>query len=420
MAKRRAKKVGSIGASSNEHIEIFEPQVPEYERLRMLRIKQNESIIKGEQKNAADEDELYKSDEDVDVEDELNYSDEELSIGENSSNPRSKSPVRKFGNLKKRIPKTKALAMAFKKQQQKLHILTRGKRIEAPECEEGNSTASALLCTNETNKENDNSTKPRRGPTMCYKVHERSEEECLEIILNEHGQPIGPDDKTLNEFSSFLGIIARKANLLPLTVKNWPTFKNDKREELWIMSRKSVEKIHNCLVGKDKNIMPTTGPKSFSRAREDWKKERKTARNPTLAEMFIATGKEKRTKRKPGDPRDKFICELEASSSLSTPTSGTKNVVAAIFNSKDNKKCQFHLYGRGVSSTLLKQKAILEEAKKKHDEKKESLQKDYEDKRQQDRQELASSLQSLLSNIQQQNHYMSFDLSMFGSLLLDG
>ncbi|KAL2901876.1 UDP-glucose 4-epimerase [Bienertia sinuspersici] len=166
--------------------------------------------------------------------------------------------------------------------------------------------------------------------------------------------------------------------------------------------------------------MPTIGPKSFARVREDWKKERKTARNPTLAEMFIVTRKEKRTKRKPGDLRDKFICELKASSSLSTTTSGTENAVAAIFNSKDNKKCQFPLYGRGVSSTLLKQKAILEEAKTKHDEKIESLQKDYEDKRQQDKQELASGLQSLLSQFQQQNPCMSFDLSMFGSLLLDG
>ncbi|KAL2905549.1 5'-nucleotidase SurE [Bienertia sinuspersici] len=43
--KEKSKKVGSVGASSNEHIEIFEPQVPEYERLRMLRIKQNESIM---------------------------------------------------------------------------------------------------------------------------------------------------------------------------------------------------------------------------------------------------------------------------------------------------------------------------------------------------------------------------------------
>ncbi|KAL2923960.1 UvrABC system protein C [Bienertia sinuspersici] len=148
----------------------------------------------------------------------------------------------------------------------------------------------------------------------------------------------------------------------------------------------------NRLVGKKKNIMPTTGPKSFARVREEWKKERKTTRNPPLAGMFITTRKKKRTKRKPDDPIDKFI---------------------------DKKKCQFLLYGRDVSSTLLKQKAMLEEAKKKNDEKMESLQKDYEDKRQQDKRELARGLQSLHSQIQQQNPYMSFYLSIFGSLLLD-
>ncbi|KAL2894234.1 Granule-bound starch synthase 1 chloroplastic/amyloplastic, partial [Bienertia sinuspersici] len=117
--------------------------------------------------------------------------------------------------------------------------------------------------------------------------------------------------------------------------------------------------------------------------------------------------------------RSELSCELKASSSLSTPTSGTENIVVAIFNSKDKKKCQFPLYGRGVSSTLLKQKAMLEEAKKKNEEKMESLKKDYEDKRRQHKMELASGLQALLSQIQQQNPYMSFDLSIFGSLLLD-
>ncbi|XP_021765885.1 uncharacterized protein LOC110730399 isoform X2 [Chenopodium quinoa] len=53
------------------------------------------------------------------------------------------------------------------------------------------------------------------------------------VTLNEHGQPVGPDDSTCNEFISFLGTIARKANILPLTVKNWPILRNEKKEELW-------------------------------------------------------------------------------------------------------------------------------------------------------------------------------------------
>ena len=35
-------------------------------------------------------------------------------------------------------------------------------------------------------------------------VHTRAFEERKPIILNAANQPIGPDDKTMNEFSSFL------------------------------------------------------------------------------------------------------------------------------------------------------------------------------------------------------------------------
>ena len=39
-------------------------------------------------------------------------------------------------------------------------------------------------------------------------------------MLNE-GQPIGPDEKRVAELSSFLGTIARSADLCPLTFNNW-------------------------------------------------------------------------------------------------------------------------------------------------------------------------------------------------------
>ena len=68
---------------------------------------------------------------------------------------------------------------------------------------------------------------------MCNKVYGRSLEERLEITLNEHGQPVGPDDATCNEFISFLGTIARKTNILPLTVPMWPKLRNEKQDELW-------------------------------------------------------------------------------------------------------------------------------------------------------------------------------------------
>uniref|UniRef100_A0A803MXA7 Uncharacterized protein n=1 Tax=Chenopodium quinoa TaxID=63459 RepID=A0A803MXA7_CHEQI len=185
--------------------------------------------------------------------------------------------------------------------------------------------------------------KPKRGPTMCYNVHRRCEEERLEITLNEHGQPVGPDDKTCNEFNSFLGTIARKANILPLTVKNWPILRNEKKEELW----------------------------------------------------------------------DYIMDELQDSEK------DVDSVISTLIGSNNKKKSPLNFYGRGVSSTQLKQKALMNEVEEKHAREVETLQKDYEDKRLQDRRDIDNGLNSLISQLQQQNPQMSFDLSMFGSLFLD-
>ncbi|KAL2934817.1 Ketol-acid reductoisomerase mitochondrial, partial [Bienertia sinuspersici] len=160
---------------------------------------------------------------------------------------------------------------------------------------------------------------------MCYKVHGRSVEERLKITVNEHGQPIGPDDATCNEFISFLGTIARKAHILPLPSE---------------------------------------------------------------------------------------LQELD-------PEKDVDTVILTIVSSDNKKKCRFNLHGRGVSSTQLKQKDIMKKVEEKHAKEVEAIQKDYEDKRQQDRRDIANSLRSFFSQFQQQNPHMSFDLSMFGSLLLD-
>lgn len=97
-----------------------------------------------------------------------------------------------------------------------------------------------------------------------------------------------------------------------------------------------------------------------------------------------------------------------------------ESVVSTIFSSSDKKKRQLRLYGRGVTCTQLKHKAILEETKKKHDEEVQAIRKSYEDKRNQDRAELANGLRSFFSQMEEKSPHMSFDLSMFGSLLVDG
>ena len=62
-------------------------------------------------------------------------------------------------------------------------------------------------------------------------VHERLEENPKPIFLNDLNQPIGQDDKTLSEFSSFLETLARNSTLAPLTVTNWQ--KIPTKEALW-------------------------------------------------------------------------------------------------------------------------------------------------------------------------------------------
>uniref|UniRef100_A0A803N0J2 Uncharacterized protein n=1 Tax=Chenopodium quinoa TaxID=63459 RepID=A0A803N0J2_CHEQI len=75
-----------------------------------------------------------------------------------------------------------------------------------------------------------------------------------------------------------------------------------------------------------------------------------------------------------------------------------------------------------VISTIIgnnNKKALIKEVEENHALEVQALQKDYEDKRKQDRREIANGLSSIISQLQQQNPQMSFDLSMFGSLFLD-
>ncbi|XP_048503447.2 uncharacterized protein LOC104896806 isoform X1 [Beta vulgaris subsp. vulgaris] len=63
--------------------------------------------------------------------------------------------------------------------------------------------------------------KRTRGPTMCKDVHAWTAEDRKPIILNEMGKPIGPDKKTVDKFSRFLGTLARNSSLAPLNKLNW-------------------------------------------------------------------------------------------------------------------------------------------------------------------------------------------------------
>ncbi|KAL2896090.1 N-acetylglucosaminyldiphosphoundecaprenol N-acetyl-beta-D-mannosaminyltransferase [Bienertia sinuspersici] len=173
----------------------------------------------------------------------------------------------------------------------------------------------------------------------------------------------------------------------------------------------------NRQVGKEKNFMHTSGLRSFARIRYKWKKDRKNnTRSKSNSNAHSTNRKEKLTKRKPGVLRDKLISELQELDSQKD----VDTVISNIIGSDNKKKCRLNLHGRGVSSTQLKQKDIMKKVEEKHAKEVEAIQKDYEDKRQQDRRDIANGLRSFFSQFQQQNPHMFFDLSMFGSLLLDG
>ena len=63
---------------------------------------------------------------------------------------------------------------------------------------------------------------------------------------------------------------------------------------------------------------------------------------------------------------------------------------------------------------------MMRDLEKKHAEQMEAMQNHYEDKRQEEKKEVANGLQSLFAQWQQQSPHISVDLSMFGSFFLDG
>ncbi|KAL2906277.1 Homoserine kinase, partial [Bienertia sinuspersici] len=319
MAKKKVIKLGA----NNQHIQSHEPIVPEYERLRRLRIKENDLKMQalglhGKARSMMDRYQTKKGNK-MATKKNVIEEDEVYRPAHNSDST---------FKMKKVSPKAMAMAMAFKKRQQGFQLAS------SPIFKNG----SSLQQCNEFLE-----LKSQEEAPLCYNVHGRSEEERLEI------------------------------------------------------TERCKKNKSNRQVGKEKNFMHTSGPRSFARS---------DLSDPSPVQMLIATRKEKLTKRKPGDLRDKLISELhELDSKKDVDT-----IISNIIGSGNKKKCRLNLHGRGVSSTQLKQKDIMKRVEEKHAKEVEAIQKDYEDKRQQDRMDITNAA----------NPHMSIDLSMFGSLLLDG
>ncbi|KAL2900970.1 Solute carrier family 12 member 7 [Bienertia sinuspersici] len=82
--------------------------------------------------------------------------------------------------------------------------------------------------------------KKGRGPTKLPHVHARKMNERPVMILNSHGQPIGPTKKLVSEYSLFLGTLARNPEFLPLNYCDWPNIPDHDKDKVWEYVQVSV------------------------------------------------------------------------------------------------------------------------------------------------------------------------------------
>ncbi|KAL2898074.1 ATP synthase gamma chain [Bienertia sinuspersici] len=93
-----------------------------------------------------------------------------------------------------------------------------------------------------------------RGPTKLVRAHARSMEERPMVILNSFGQPVGPTDKVVKEYTRFLGTLARNPEFAPLTYCDWP-------------SLPTHDKMWNYI--QEKYLVPTEGRKWAMQTMDD-------------------------------------------------------------------------------------------------------------------------------------------------------
>ncbi|GFP87877.1 hypothetical protein PHJA_000931400 [Phtheirospermum japonicum] len=81
--------------------------------------------------------------------------------------------------------------------------------------------------------------KQTRGLTMCKDVHGWTLNDRKPILLNGNGQPIGPDNVTLRQFTRFYGSVARDPDLAPLNLLDWRHVPN--KDNIWDYVKEKVE-----------------------------------------------------------------------------------------------------------------------------------------------------------------------------------
>jgi len=96
--------------------------------------------------------------------------------------------------------------------------------------------------------------KKTRGPTRCLQIYAR--EYCEDVTLDNEGDIIGPNDKTVTDVGNFLGTITRNSTLCPLIYTNFKDFlkekedKKTRKERLWIYINVWEVKFHTFSIIK--------------------------------------------------------------------------------------------------------------------------------------------------------------------------
>ncbi|KAJ8426257.1 LOW QUALITY PROTEIN: hypothetical protein Cgig2_030551 [Carnegiea gigantea] len=241
---------------------------------------------------------------------------------------------------------------------------------------------SNVLTTEHLNepKIEDEPIKKHRGPTMLFEVHARKMEDRVVVLFNDKGQPIGPTDKVVNEFSKFLGTIAHDYTWAPLIDTNWS--KVPHKDEMWgyvnkyiipssakkwvLQTIRDSWRVFKSRIKRDhyykydnndarwENRPTKVLDSHFKVLLQYWNdspvQKHKEGRSPSKTRMFEETRKRKegRTyKHSNNDTLDKI--ESGLSSSNEDP-----------FDKVMKKECpgRLRLYGRGVCTTNLKRNDV--------------------------------------------------------------
>ncbi|KAL2923197.1 Alpha-amylase 1 [Bienertia sinuspersici] len=254
----------------------------------------------------------------------------------------------------------------------------------------------------------------KRGPTMLHKVHMRSFEKREAIILNEFGHPIGPitpEKDTVDEFSQFLGTIARDYGTAPLLHRTWKLVPC--KEKMWeyvltkyIIAEQGREwvlktigaawRIHKCRFKKKHyyrysnnklrwlNRSKRVPDDDFKKLLILWnkKKEKKNEdpnkQLPSLAQLFERTRKRQENKRY-ADTYDDTARKIEAMKNYTPPEdgSGPKDPYLGVMGKEYTGRRR--LYGRGMVMDALR--ADIQNEKTEIVDMRKELEADYERKK---------------------------------------